>query len=83
MEERDVSGEMQRSQMEEISTDTFNRIERTLRAIVHNASKYNFNLARKQKWSEIAFIFIHSLFWCSGILDVLGIKLAVALDNIC
>lgn len=37
MEERDVSGEMQRSQMEEICADTFNRVERTLRSILHNA----------------------------------------------
>lgn len=38
MEERDVSGDMQRSQMEHICSDTFNRVERTLRAILHNAS---------------------------------------------
>ncbi|XP_026331704.1 97 kDa heat shock protein-like isoform X2 [Hyposmocoma kahamanoa] len=37
MEERDVSGDMQRSQMEHICADTFNRVERTLRAILHNA----------------------------------------------
>ncbi|XP_034825268.1 97 kDa heat shock protein isoform X1 [Maniola hyperantus] len=37
MEERDVSGEMQRTQMEQLSADTFNRIERTLRGILHNA----------------------------------------------
>lgn len=39
IEERDVSGEMQRAQMEEICADTFTRVERTLRAILHNASK--------------------------------------------
>ncbi|XP_073964045.1 heat shock protein 70Cb isoform X2 [Choristoneura fumiferana] len=37
MEERDVSGEMHRAQMEEICSDTFTRVERTLRAILHNA----------------------------------------------
>ncbi|XP_049865586.1 heat shock 70 kDa protein 4 isoform X2 [Pectinophora gossypiella] len=37
MEERDVTGDMQRSQMEQICQDTFTRVERTLRAIVHNA----------------------------------------------
>ncbi|XP_045492631.1 97 kDa heat shock protein isoform X1 [Colias croceus] len=37
MEERDVSGDMQRSQMEQICADTFNRVERTLRNILHNA----------------------------------------------
>ncbi|XP_028037560.1 97 kDa heat shock protein isoform X2 [Bombyx mandarina] len=37
MEERDVSGDMQRSQMEQICAETFNRVERTLRAILHNA----------------------------------------------
>ncbi|XP_045459661.1 97 kDa heat shock protein [Melitaea cinxia] len=37
MEERDVSGEMQRSQMEQICTETFNRVERTLRGLLHNA----------------------------------------------
>lgn len=41
MEERDVSGEMQRSQMEQICTETFNRVERTLRGLLHNASKFN------------------------------------------
>lgn len=40
MEERDVSGEMQRSQMEQICTETFNRVERTLRGLLHNASKF-------------------------------------------
>lgn len=39
MEERDVTSELQRSQMEQICTETFNRIERTLRAIMPNASK--------------------------------------------
>lgn len=39
MEERDVSGDLQRTQMEQICADTFNRVERTLRAILHNASK--------------------------------------------
>ncbi|XP_030032471.1 97 kDa heat shock protein isoform X2 [Manduca sexta] len=37
MEERDVSGDLQRSQMEQICAETFTRIERTLRAILHNA----------------------------------------------
>ncbi|XP_072941681.1 97 kDa heat shock protein isoform X2 [Epargyreus clarus] len=37
MEERDVSGDMQRAQMEQLSADTFNRVERTLRALLHNA----------------------------------------------
>ncbi|XP_063823445.1 97 kDa heat shock protein isoform X1 [Ostrinia nubilalis] len=37
MEERDVSGDLQRSQMEQISADTFTKVERTLRAILHNA----------------------------------------------
>ncbi|CAG9134597.1 unnamed protein product [Plutella xylostella] len=37
MEERDVSGELQRSQMEEICADTFTRVERTLRALLPNA----------------------------------------------
>ncbi|CAH0717215.1 unnamed protein product, partial [Brenthis ino] len=37
MEERDVSGDLQRTQMEQICADTFNRVERTLRAILHNA----------------------------------------------
>ncbi|XP_021184661.2 97 kDa heat shock protein isoform X2 [Helicoverpa armigera] len=37
MEERDVSSEMQRSQMEQICAETFTRIERTMRAILHNA----------------------------------------------
>ncbi|KAL0839520.1 hypothetical protein ABMA28_016223 [Loxostege sticticalis] len=37
MEERDVSGDMQRSQMEQICADTFTKVERTLRAILHNA----------------------------------------------
>ncbi|KAL4703379.1 hypothetical protein ACJJTC_011168 [Scirpophaga incertulas] len=37
MEERDVSGDMQRTQMEQLCTDTFTRVERTLRAILHNA----------------------------------------------
>lgn len=39
MEERDVSGDLQRSQMEQICGDTFNRIERTLKGILYNASK--------------------------------------------
>lgn len=39
MEERDVSSELQRSQMEQICAETFTRIERTMRAILHNASK--------------------------------------------
>ncbi|CAG9791940.1 unnamed protein product [Diatraea saccharalis] len=37
MEERDVSGDMQRSQMEQLCAETFTRFERTLRAILHNA----------------------------------------------
>ncbi|GBP59517.1 97 kDa heat shock protein [Eumeta japonica] len=37
MEERDVSGDMQRPEMEKICNDTFTRIERTLRAVLHNA----------------------------------------------
>nr|XP_032512201.1 heat shock 70 kDa protein 4 isoform X1 [Danaus plexippus plexippus] len=37
MEERDVSSDMQRQQMEQICADTFNRVERTLRGILHNA----------------------------------------------
>ncbi|XP_014355991.2 97 kDa heat shock protein isoform X1 [Papilio machaon] len=37
MEERDVSGEMQRSTMEQLCSETFTRVERTLRAILHNA----------------------------------------------
>lgn len=37
MEERDVSGDLQRSQMEQLCADTFNRVDRTLRAILHNA----------------------------------------------
>ncbi|XP_026764981.1 97 kDa heat shock protein isoform X2 [Galleria mellonella] len=37
MEERDVSGDMQRAQMEQICAETFTRVERTLRAILHNA----------------------------------------------
>lgn len=37
MEERDVSSDMQRSQMEQLSADTFVRVERTLRALIHNA----------------------------------------------
>ncbi|CAK1551751.1 unnamed protein product [Leptosia nina] len=37
MEERDVSGEMQRAQMEQICTETFTHVERTLRNILHNA----------------------------------------------
>ncbi|XP_046978321.1 97 kDa heat shock protein isoform X3 [Vanessa cardui] len=37
MEERDVTGEMQRPQMEQICAETFNRVERTLRGILHNA----------------------------------------------
>lgn len=37
MEERDVSSELQRSQMEQICAETFTRIERTMRAILHNA----------------------------------------------
>ncbi|XP_013134636.1 PREDICTED: heat shock 70 kDa protein 4, partial [Papilio polytes] len=37
MEERDVSGEMQRSTMEQLCSETFTRVERTLRALLHNA----------------------------------------------
>ncbi|XP_047522374.1 heat shock 70 kDa protein 4L isoform X1 [Pieris napi] len=37
MEERDVTGEMQRTQMEQICAETFSRIERTLKNILHNA----------------------------------------------
>ncbi|XP_059060125.1 97 kDa heat shock protein isoform X3 [Achroia grisella] len=37
MEERDVSGDMQRAQMEQISAETFTRAERTMRALLHNA----------------------------------------------
>ncbi|XP_013185650.1 97 kDa heat shock protein isoform X1 [Amyelois transitella] len=37
MEERDVSGDMQRTQMEQLSAETFNRVERTLRDLLHNA----------------------------------------------
>ncbi|XP_053599768.1 97 kDa heat shock protein isoform X2 [Plodia interpunctella] len=37
MEERDVSGDMQRSQMEQLSAETFTRVERTLRDLLHNA----------------------------------------------
>ncbi|XP_013175136.1 PREDICTED: 97 kDa heat shock protein isoform X1 [Papilio xuthus] len=37
MEERDVSGEMQRATMEQLCSETFTRVERTLRAILHNA----------------------------------------------
>ncbi|XP_041973071.1 heat shock 70 kDa protein 4 isoform X2 [Aricia agestis] len=37
MEDRDVSGDMQRSQMEQICSDTFSRVEKTLKAILHNA----------------------------------------------
>ncbi|CAH2063339.1 unnamed protein product, partial [Iphiclides podalirius] len=37
MEERDVSGDMQRSQMEQLCSETFTRVERTLRALLHNA----------------------------------------------
>ncbi|CAG4964811.1 unnamed protein product [Parnassius apollo] len=37
MEERDVSSDMQRSQMEQLCSETFTRVERTLRAILHNA----------------------------------------------
>ncbi|CAB3224942.1 unnamed protein product [Arctia plantaginis] len=37
MEERDVSGDLQRSQMEQICAETFTRFERALRAILHNA----------------------------------------------
>lgn len=39
MEERDVSGDMQRSQMEQLCADTFTRVQRTLRALIHNSSK--------------------------------------------
>lgn len=41
MEERDVSGEMQRTQMEQLSADTFHRVERCLKTILDNASKYS------------------------------------------
>ncbi|XP_052738179.1 97 kDa heat shock protein [Bicyclus anynana] len=37
MEERDVSGEMQRSQMEQLSAETFSRIERALKGILISA----------------------------------------------
>ncbi|XP_039745740.1 97 kDa heat shock protein isoform X2 [Pararge aegeria] len=37
MEERDVSGEMQRTQMEQLSAETFIKIERALKGILHNA----------------------------------------------
>ncbi|XP_068627559.1 heat shock 70 kDa protein 4L isoform X2 [Battus philenor] len=37
MEERDVSGDMQRAQMEQLCGETFTRVERTLRALLHNA----------------------------------------------
>ncbi|CAH2979698.1 unnamed protein product [Chilo suppressalis] len=37
MEERDVSGDMQRAQMEQLCAETFTRFERTLRSILHNA----------------------------------------------
>ncbi|VVC98650.1 heat shock 70 kDa protein 4L isoform X3 [Leptidea sinapis] len=37
MEERDVSGDMQRSQMEQLCAETFSRIEKTLRNILYNA----------------------------------------------
>ncbi|XP_075972848.1 heat shock protein 70Cb isoform X2 [Anticarsia gemmatalis] len=37
MEERDVSSDLQRSQMEQICADTFTRVERALRGILHNA----------------------------------------------
>lgn len=40
MEERDVSGDMQRSQMEQLCSETFTRVERTLRALLHNTSEY-------------------------------------------
>lgn len=40
MEERDVSGDLQRSQMEQICAETFTRLERALKAILHNASEY-------------------------------------------
>lgn len=37
MEERDVTSDLQRSQMEQICAETFTRVERTLRNILHNA----------------------------------------------
>lgn len=40
MEERDVSGDLQRTQMEQLCAETFNRVDRTLRAILHNASRF-------------------------------------------
>lgn len=40
MEERDVTSDMQRSQMEQICTETFSRFEKTLRAVLPNASMY-------------------------------------------
>jgi heat shock protein 110kDa len=44
MEERDVSGDLQRAQMEQLCGDMFTRVERTLRAILHNASKCNITI---------------------------------------
>ncbi|KAM3968071.1 heat shock protein 70Cb isoform 3-T3 [Aphomia sociella] len=37
MEERDVSSDLQRVQMEQICAETFTRAERTMRALLHNA----------------------------------------------
>ncbi|KAJ2950678.1 hypothetical protein O0L34_g8937 [Tuta absoluta] len=37
MEERDVSGDMQRAHMEQLCADTFARVDRTLRDLLHNA----------------------------------------------
>lgn len=38
MEERDVSSDIQRAQMEEICAETFSRVEKTLRSVLPNAS---------------------------------------------
>lgn len=40
MEERDVTSDMQRAEMEQICAETFSRVERTLRTVLPNASMY-------------------------------------------
>lgn len=49
MEERDVSSEMQRPEMEKLSADTFSRVERTLRNALHNSSEFGLTV---QMWSD-------------------------------
>lgn len=64
MEERDVSGDLQRSQMEQICSDTFNRVERTLKGILHNASKCIFLVFILKNIHHRAYHCINTNFFC-------------------